>query len=273
MARKLNRKRAQSWVDADQPIIQRIETIKQDHPAWGYRRVWSYIRYRDNVVVGKNRIYRLMKALGLLMKNNPNLRAKRYATRRKPRAKVPNQYWGMDMTKVRLTSWGWIYIHCVLDWYTKEIIGYHVSATSKSADWLEALHHAVNTRFPNGIHSKKGKPKLITDNGCQPTSESFMKVCSRLKIKQIFTTWNNPKGNADTERLFRTMKEDLVWPNEWHLPFEFLPDFEAWVHNYNTDFPHQSLRYQTPAQLMQNFSVRKSGKEFQKLPIYSLVLT
>ena len=55
-----------------------------------------------------------------------------------------------------------------------------------------------------------------------------MKACSQLKIKQIFTTWNNPKGNADTERVFRTLKEDLVWTNEWHLSFEFQGDLELW---------------------------------------------
>ena len=63
----------------------------------------------------------------------------------------------------------------------------------------------------------------------------------------------HPKGNADTERVFRTMKEDLVWKNEWHLPFQFANDFNAWVHNYNTDYPHQSLQYNTPSQFMHHF--------------------
>ena len=34
-------------------------------------------------------------------------------------------------------------------------------------------------------------------------------------LKQIFTSFNNPKGNADTERVMRTIKEDLVWIYEW----------------------------------------------------------
>ena len=92
-----------------------------------------------------------MKEHHLLVKKNLKLRAKRYSTRPKPSAKVPNQYWGMDMTKVKLNSWGWIYIHCVLDQCTKEVIGYHVSLTSKTYDWLEALHSAVSNRFPEGI--------------------------------------------------------------------------------------------------------------------------
>ena len=36
-----------------------------------------------------------------------------------------------------------------------------------------------------------------------------MKECSVLEIKQIFTCYNNPKGNADTERVIRTIKKIL----------------------------------------------------------------
>ena len=161
-------------------------------------------------------------------------------------------------------------------WGIQEGIGYHLSTTSKTADWLQALDNAVQARFPEGIHAKKGKPKLISDNGCQPTSLSFMEACSTLKIKQIFTTWNNPKGNADTERVFRTMKEDLVWPNEWHLPFEFQADLDRWIMAYNTDFLHQSLRYKTPLQAHEFFTSRnqkrKEKKTNPKSSNYSLIL-
>lgn len=202
-----------------------------------------------------------MSELKLLVTPDRKLIAKRCSHRKKPRAKVPNQFWCTDMTKVRLLDWGWVYVHVVIDWFTKEIIGHYVSTSSKASDWLVALDRAVQTRFPNGIHAKRGKPKLISDNGCQPTSRAFMEACSTLKIKQIFTTWNNPKGNADTERVFRTMKEDLVWPREWHLPFEFQTDFDSWILAYNTDFPHQSLAYKTPAQMMTFYSNRKQTSE------------
>ena len=36
----------------------------------------------------------------------------------------------------------------------------------------------------------------MSDNGSQPTSLSFMKACSNLEVEQVFTSYNNPKGNA-----------------------------------------------------------------------------
>ncbi len=57
--------------------------------------------------------------------------------------------------------------------------------------------------------------KLMSDNGSQPTSLSFMKACSNLEVEQVFTSYNNPKRNADTERMIRTIKEELVGLRDW----------------------------------------------------------
>lgn len=64
-------------------------------------------------------------------------------------------------------------------------------------------------KTPEGIweHDQLG---LVSDNASQPASQRYMKECSVLGIKQIFAGFNNPKGNADTERVMRTIKEDLM---------------------------------------------------------------
>ena len=71
--------------------------------------------------------------------------------------------------------------------------------------------------------------------------------------KQIFTTWSNPKGNSDTERVMRTIKEDIVWPYDWDNPFDFEIALGKWINDYNTDFPHQSLNNLTPKQCFETY--------------------
>jgi putative transposase len=122
------------------------------------------------------------------------------------------------MTKV---IWIWLDVprHCpglvyqenrwLLCWYA--VRGKH---------WLEVLDMALNRQFPTGVHGKQ--LFLMSDNGSQPTSVGFMKACRELDINQAFTSYNNPKGNADTERMFRTMKEELIWLREWTSPFELV---------------------------------------------------
>jgi len=75
-----------------------------------------------------------------------------------------------------------------------------------------------------------------------------MEACSVLEIKQIFTSYNNPKGNADTERVIRTLKEDFVWTREFSSPFEFAENLKEWVEDYNNGYPHSSLNYSTPSE-------------------------
>ena len=94
---------------------------------------------------------------------------------------------------------------------------------------------------------------LLSDNGCQPTSGRFRLNCSLAGIKQIFTTWSNPKGNADTERVIRRIKEDFIWINEWDNPFDLQDDLKTWIKDYNTDFPHQSLMFKTPEEFFKNW--------------------
>jgi len=142
-----------------------INSIKADHPFWGYRRCWAYLYYREGIKVNKKRIYRLMKENDLLV-NKKLYRAKRKVSHPKPKANYPNHIWGTDMTKIRVGSWGWYYLVIVLDWFTKEIIDYHLSLQSKSRDWQQALEEAVQRRFPKGIKdSLKETLYLVSDNG------------------------------------------------------------------------------------------------------------
>ena len=162
-------------------LLERIKDIKAGHPFWGYRRVWAYLRYIDGLLVNKKRVYRLMREHNLTVKPNTRLIAKRLSERTKPRADRPRQYWGIDMTKV-LSKTGWVYVVIVLDWYTKKIVGHYSGKQARTKEWLYALNKGLNREYPEGVRGNN--LKLISDNGSQPTSLTFMKACSTLEIKQ-----------------------------------------------------------------------------------------
>lgn len=236
--------------EQDRILLERIQPIKADHPFWGYRRIWSYLNYRMNIHVNKKRIYRIMKEHNLLVQKNTRLKARRdnKTYRSKPKASRPNEFWGTDMTKVMIALYGWLYLVIVLDWHTKKIVGYSISTKSKTNDWLNALNNACDNQFPNGILSKEQNLYLISDNGSQPTSHKYMQACSVMEIKQIFASYNNPKGNADTERVMRTIKEGFVWSRDFLSPEDFIDQFKQWVEDYNNDYPHSSINHQTPCE-------------------------
>lgn len=88
----MRRHRAQSTHKRDQELLAIIEPIKTDHPLWGYRRIWAYLKYRQNYSTGINRIYRVMKEHNLIVTKQQRLRARRGPMRAKPRSHQPNHF-------------------------------------------------------------------------------------------------------------------------------------------------------------------------------------
>lgn len=232
--------------ERNEGILRRVHELKADHPFWGYRRVWAYLRVAEQLPVNKKRILRLMREHRLLVKPHRPLKAARTPSKSKPRPTKPNQWWGIDMTKVLVEGFGWIHIVVVLDWYTKKLVGYYAGMRCTAQHWLAALNMAVNRQFPDGVRDHG--LSLMCDNGCQPTSVAFMEACRTLGIQQAFTSDNTPTGNADTERLMRTLKEECLWLKEWTCPFALVSALEAWITTYNEYYLHSSLGYKSPRQ-------------------------
>ncbi len=227
----------------DTQILAMIQKIKQSHPFWGYRRVRAWLKYREGLPVGYKRIYRLMKENALLVPQK-RCRAKRQPTGRKPRAQRPRQFWGIDMTKFIIPGLGWAYLVIVLDWFSRKVVGWQLSWRCRTQEWREALEEAVLQEFPHGV--RRQGLKLISDNGCQPSSGSFLKLTAILDIEQIFTSYNNPKGNAETERFMRTLKEELLWLEEFAGLDEAHEKLSTWIDFYNHRYLHSALGYKSP---------------------------
>jgi putative transposase len=230
----------------NEPVMARIRPIKADHPFWGYRRGWAHLRFIDGLVVNQKRVLRLMRQHDLTVKPNQKLKTKRSSTRPKPRPDRPHQWWGIDMTKV-MTETGWGYVVIVLDWYSKKIAGQYTGSQATARHWLAAVDSALNRQFPEGVRGHQ--LHLMSDNGSQPTSIRFMKVCAHLEISQAFTSYNNPKGNADTERMIRTLKEELLWLREWSSVGELTGELNRWIDWYNESYLHSALGYCPPNQV------------------------
>jgi transposase InsO family protein len=240
----------------DERLLPRIQALKAEHPFWGYRRIWAYLRFVAQLAVNKKCILRLMREHHLLVRPNRQLKAKRTPPRNKPRPTRPNEWWGIDMTKVMVEGFGWVYIVLVLDWYTKKIVGYYAGRPCTAKHWLEALDMAANRQFPDGTRGQG--LSLMSDNGCQPTSLAFMRACATLEIHQAFTSYNNPKGNADTERCMRTLKEECLWLHEWMCPFALVRALAAWIDDYNERYLHSALGYKTPRQFERDYYTHHS---------------
>lgn len=242
---KARRRRAKRCQQSDAELLPLIQELKAAHPFWGYRRVWASLKYVRGLVINQKRVYRLLRENGLLVQGNERLKARRESYPGKPKADKPNQWWGIDMTKV-LTHEGWAYVVIVNDWFTKKLLGSYVGTQSRAGEWLSALNEAVCRQFPGGVREAQPELHLMSDNGSQPTSRRFMQECVELGVEQCFTSYANPKGNADTERVIRTIKEELRWLREWPSVASVSDGLRGFVPEFNANYLHSALGYRTP---------------------------
>ncbi|MCD6309635.1 MAG: hypothetical protein J7M18_02910 [Candidatus Eremiobacteraeota bacterium] len=84
---------------------------------------------------------------------------------------------------------------------------------SRTCEWKRVLDMGFNREFPQGVCGQG--LNLVSDNGSRPTSISSMKDMGNLEIRQIFTYYDNPRCNADTEQMIRAIKEEVIWLNEF----------------------------------------------------------
>jgi transposase InsO family protein len=154
-------------------------------------------------VVNLKRVYDVMKASNLLVRPNAKLRARPKADTKKPWPTRPNEWRGIDMTKVMIEGFGWIYLVVVLDWHSKKGGG----PLCRPAGPCLALASRAQPRRKSAVPAWHRGPETEseTDNGCQSTSLAFLRACAALGIRQAFTSYSNPKGNADTERFLRQL--------------------------------------------------------------------
>lgn len=231
-------------------MMEQICTLIKEHPFWGYRRVHAYLKHRVGLKVNRKRVYRMMKEAGLLEK------VKRFKPERpwkqKPQAQRPNQFWGTDMTKFLIQDLGWVSLVVVEDWYPKKVLGWSLGLRGDTGLWLMALDESVKEAFPQE-GSRGQEVSLISDNGSQPTSRRYMAECRTLGIDQIFTTYDNPKGNADTERLIRTIKEEAIWPYEFNTLEEAREQIAKAIQFYNGQYCHSSLDYKSPDEFLKEY--------------------
>jgi transposase InsO family protein len=156
------------------------------------------------------------------------------------------------MTKIKLEHEKWAYLVLVIDWYAKKIIGFTLHVISKSSYWLSALNQAACLQCPDGTRGKE--IKLVSDNGCQPKSALFMKAASLIGIEQIFTSYSNTKGNADTERVFITLKEQIVWTRKCQSLSQLEKSTNEWISYYDNQYLHSSVGYKPPVHFEQEYA-------------------
>ena len=151
-------------------LMRRIDELYLKYPFYGSRQMARHLA-REKVTVGRHRVRRLMRLLGLeaiyrkprTTVANPEHRVYPYLLRGVA-IEQANHVWCADITYIPVQG-GFLYLVAVMDWATRRVLTWRLSNTMDTEFCLEALSEALQ---------RYGTPQIFnTDQGSQFTSTAF----------------------------------------------------------------------------------------------------
>ncbi|MEN1793986.1 IS3-like element IS222 family transposase [Pseudomonas aeruginosa] len=217
------------------------QLFSQSRGSAGSRSILGMLR-EEGVTIGRFRVRRLMRELGLVSKQ-PGSHAYKQATVERPdipnrlnrefATEHPNQVWCGDITYVWAQG-RWHYLAAVLDLHTRRVIGWAVSAKPDAELVIKALDMA---------YEQRGRPQQVlfhSDQGSQYASRLFRQRLWRYRMQQSMSRRGNCWDNSPMERLFRSLKSEWVPSTGYLTAQEAQRDISHYLmHRYNWIRPHQ----------------------------------
>jgi putative transposase len=200
---------------ADRLLCERIREIHTEtEEIYGAPRIYSELKLADGIRVGKKRVARLMRQLGI--RGADGRRGGPRTTVRDPKrpsapdlvdrdfARLePNRLWVCDLKYIQ-TGQGFLFLAAVQDVFSRRIIGWSMRDDLKAELVLDALGMAVSTRGPTGgviAHS---------DHGSQYTSLVYGAYAKQSGIDLSMGSVGDPWDNAVAETFFASLAKELL---------------------------------------------------------------
>jgi putative transposase len=238
-------------------LMRRIDEQFLATPFYGVPQMTAYLR-RAGYQVNPKRIRRLMRRMGL------------EAIYPRPRTTIPStdhkiypyllrglsiaksdQVWCADITYVPMPR-GYLYLVAIMDWFSRYVIAWRLSNTLDAEFCLDALDQAL----------AGGRPSIFnTDQGVQFTSDAFTGRLQKAEVAISMDGRGRFMDNIFIERLWRTVKYEEIYLHDYESVFALEAGLERYFEFYNTDRPHKSLAYRTPAEVYQK------GRFAARLPV------
>ena len=250
-----------------------IDAIYTDYPFYGYRRMSWELSDRFGIELGRKRIRTVMRLLGLeAIYPKPNTSKPGVGAShtvypyllRGVKAQYPNHVWGTDITYVK-TADGFVYLVAFIDWFSRYVLAWALSDTLQNGFVLRTLKDALCFVDNCGLPV----PDICnSDQGSHFTSEAYTGILEKAGIQISMDGRRRYADNIFTERLWRTVKYENVFPSSYQNLAEAEAGVAAYFRFYNNKRRHQSLDGQTPTEVY--FGIRTERNRTGFVPIQAL---
>lgn len=146
------------------------------------------------------------------------------------------------MTVIRLIDGKHLYLHAVLDNYSRRILSWRLTGTLSSTSTVENLKEAME-------HSEEETPKVLVDGGGENLNPVIDEFIGSGKLQRLLARTDIASSNAMIESWWRTLKHQWLFLNTLDS-LEAVKKYVAfYVDAYNQKLPHSAFRGQTPDEM------------------------
>ena len=223
---------------SDAELRKRLRNLAEVRRRFGYRRLYVLLR-RDGERSGKNRIYRLYREEGLAVR-------KRNSRRRAMGTRAPilvearlNARWSLDFVHDQFACGRRFRVLNVVDDVSRECLA-AIPDTSISGRRV--------ARELDMLIARRGKPGMIvSDNGTEFTCTAILSWAAQHAVAWHYIAPGKPTQNGFVESFNGRMRDELLNETLFFGLDHARQKLAAWAEDYNTQRPHSSIGYQTPA--------------------------
>jgi len=237
--------------EGDLSLMKLIDRQYLVTPFFGTRKIAVCLKSEGHLV-NRKRVRRLMRLMGLkaiyrrprTSKPDPGHKTCPYLLDGMKITR-PNQVWAADITYIPMAR-GFLYLVAIIDWYSRYVLSWRLSNTLEADFCVEALEEAL----------RKGSPDIFnTDQGAQFTSEAFTGLLEQHGVRISMDGKGSYSDNLFIERLWRTVKYEEVYLKAYQDGRDARISIGNYFRFYNTERPHQSHGYRTPAEVYYSTTV------------------
>jgi transposase InsO family protein len=232
--------------DEQAALARRIEDLAGAYPRYGYRRIWALLN-REGWIINKKAVRRLWRQIGLKVaqpRANPKPRRQhgqdQNACHLRP-SRGKDDVWTWDFIFDRTSDGRSLKWLSLVDEYTRECLALEARRGMTAPDIRIILAEVAAARG--------GPPcRIRSDNGPEFAAEVVRSWLEDIGSGTLYVAPGSPWQNGYAESFNSKFRDEFLNREE----FESEPQARAlgalWKEEYNTERPHSSLGYQTPAE-------------------------